>query len=443
MEIFTKLQSIITTFIEELKSIDYWWQLGLSAVSLGLAIVIHRYYERYWIDVLKRENISNIHERGLTTLRRIILPIMTLVFLLVSQYLLESLSLPASLFIVLVPLAISLATIRFLVYVLRITFPSSPLEHAGENVLSSSIWLLVLLHITGLLEPTRDALDSVAFSLGDTRISIMSLVKFIVVITMMFILSTWLTGVIERQLKGSKILDVSMQVGIAKTSKFILFTAAFLISLTSVGIDLTAFAVFSGALGVGIGFGLQRIASNFISGFILVFDGSIRPGDVITVDNNFGWVQELRARYMVVRNRDGLETLIPNETFITKEVVNWSHSDRQVRLKIQIQISYQSDPERAMELMEQAGFETKRVLHDPAPASRLVEFADSGITLELRLWISDPENGVTNVRSEASLAIWKMFRAHNIEIPYPHREIIIKNSQDVAKLFQPAAPKED
>jgi len=197
---------------------------------------------------------------------------------------------------------------------------------------------------------------------------------------------------------------------------------AVLIALNSVGVDLTALTVFGGALGVGLGLGLQRIASNFVSGMILLYDRSIRPGDVITIGDRLGWVQELRARYIVVRDRDGVETLIPNENLIISEVTSWSHSDKSVRVKIKVQISYADDPEEAMQIIKEACVHP-RVLSDPETVVRLMSFGDNGMNLEARVWIEDPEAGVNGVRSDINLAIWKGFQKAGITIPYPQRDV--------------------
>jgi small-conductance mechanosensitive channel len=175
---------------------------------------------------------------------------------------------------------------------------------------------------------------------------------------------------------------------------------------------------------------LQRITSNFISGFILVLDRSIKPGDVISVgadDSKFGWVQELRARYVVVRDRDGVERLIPNENLITSEVINWSYSDPNTRVRIPVQISYDDNPEEAMAILIEAAKASKRVLLDPIPAARMLDFGDNGILLELRIWINDPENGIGNVRTDVNLAIWKLFKEAGITIPYPQRDLHVKH----------------
>lgn len=266
-------------------------------------------------------------------------------------------------------------------------------------------------------------MDVVGVSVGDVRISLRTVVKLFVVVGTLLALAAWISRMIENTLHHSRHLTAAAKVGIGKSSKFALYTIAVLIALNSVGIDLTALAVFGGALGVGLGFGLQRIASNFISGFILIFDRSIRPGDVISINDKFGWVQELRARYVVVRDRDGVETLVPNENLITTEVINWSYSDHQVRLKLPVQISYEDDPEQAMEILVNAAKACSRALDDPTPVARLMEFGDNGIELELRVWIVDPNNGVGSVRSDINLVIWREFQKAGITIPYPQRDI--------------------
>jgi small-conductance mechanosensitive channel len=298
---------------------------------------------------------------------------------------------------------------------------------AWENLISTGIWVLVALHLLNWLPGLLNSLDEFAFELGETRISVLAIIKLVISIAVMLVLAMWLSGAIERRIRASKHLSAGVRVAVAKIARFGLLIIALFISLDAVGIDLTAFTVFGGALGVGLGFGLQRIASNFISGFIVIFDRSIRPGDVISIGDTFGWVQELRARYIVVRDRDGVERLIPNENLITTEVINWSYSDPNVRVKIPVQISYADDPELAIKLMEEAAAVSERVLSDPAPACRLVEFGDNGITMELRIWITDPQNGVANVRTDIYLAIWRAFKENNITIPFPQRDLYIKS----------------
>ena len=285
----------------------------------------------------------------------------------------------------------------------------------------------------GWLPDLIAALDKYSIQLGDARLSVLSLMKFVLSVGVFIVAARWLSNWIERRAKKSDVLSATMQVGVAKFSRVLLYTFAILIALNSVGIDLTTLTVFGGALGVGLGFGLQRIASNFISGFILLFDRSIKPGDVISINNRYGWVQALHARYIVVRDRDGVETLIPNENLITSEVINWSYTDRHVRVKIPVQISYGDDPEQAMDIMVKASEVSDRVLKDPPPQARLISFGDNGIDLELRLWLEDPEEGVGNVRSDVNLAIWKGFNEAGITIPFPQRDVhLIKNEDPLS-----------
>jgi small-conductance mechanosensitive channel len=251
-------------------------------------------------------------------------------------------------------------------------------------------------------------------------------VKLVLSSVLYLVLAFWLSGLLEQRLRVAHTINASMRVGLSKAVKFFLVTLAILMALNEAGLNLASLTVFGGALGVGIGFGLQKIVSNFISGFILLGDRSIRPGDVITVGGTYGWVKQLRARYIVVCNRDGVETLIPNENLVTTDVINWSYTDRRVRVKIPVQVSYSDDPEQAMEVMLQAARVNQRVLSDPAPAVNLMEFADSGIILELRVWLSDPENGIGSVRSDVNRAIWKGFKAAGITIPFPQRDVHLR-----------------
>jgi small-conductance mechanosensitive channel len=296
---------------------------------------------------------------------------------------------------------------------------------AWEGVLSFMVWGIVALHLIGWLPDALTALDSVGIAMGESRFTLLSMFKLLIAVFIFTLVANSVTRIIESRTRQSLYMSPSMRVGLIKVSKFLIYTIAILLALKSVGIDLTTLALFSGAIGVGIGFGLQKIFSNFISGFILLFDRSIRPGDVITIGDRFGWVQALHARYVVVRDRDGVETLIPNENLITTEVTNWSYTDRNVRLKIPVHISYNSDVELAMQQMLEAGEEHPRVLKDPIAVTRLMAFGDNGIELELRVWVRDPEAGVGSVRSDINLNIWKRFRANDIIIPFPQRDVHI------------------
>ncbi|SEI06837.1 Mechanosensitive ion channel [Rheinheimera pacifica] len=411
--------------VTQLQQAELWYQLPAIACCIVLAAVINRLVGRFLID----SGGEGLRHVALRSSHRILLPFSLAALLAICSALFSLYQLSHNLLQLLIPVALALGMIRLLLYGLRKVFSDGPLMKSIEPAVAVMIWLLVVLHLAGWLTPLLDLMDSQAFTLGDSRVSLLSVVKLILVIILAFTLALWLAELLNQQMKKAQYISPSMQVGFSKFSKFLLITIAFLIALNAVGINLSSLAVFGGALGVGLGFGLQRIASNFISGFILVLDRSIKPGDVISVGQNFGWVHELKARYVVVRNREGVDTLIPNENLITSEVINWSYEDRNVRVKMMVQVSYADDPEQAMALMLLCAKKSKRVLDTPEPTVMLKNFADNGIELELRVWIADPEYGADTVKSDINVAIWRAFKQEGITIPYPQRDLHIKSGQ--------------
>ena len=403
------------------------WELLVLVLAVACALLVQRTLGRFLLKTSSELEARHIKRITLRSVQRIVFPLSMLLVALVGREILQYQQVAVPLLLRLaVPLMMSLATIRLAVYMLRQALQPGPAVKAWEHLISTSIWILVALHLLGWLPKVASVLDAFGYSFGSVRVSLLTVLELLLVIGVLMVLAAWLSKTIEAALSRSSYLSSGVKIGLSKTIKLALYTLAGLLSLNAVGIDLSALAIFGGALGVGLGFGLQRIASNFISGFILVFDRSIRPGDVSSINEKFGWVQELRARYIVVRDRDGVETLIPNENLITTEVINWSYSDEQVRIKLPVQISYADDPEAAMEVLTQAAQTSQRVLQDPTPAARLMGFGDSGIDLELRVWISDPQLGVNNVRSELNIAIWKGFKAAGITIPYPQQDLHVK-----------------
>jgi len=413
-------------WVEGLDFVSLGWETAVLALAFIGAAFVHRTLGRFLIESTSATASHDIRRITLRSVQRIVFPLSMLLGTVVGKAILLQFGQRILLLKLAVPLLLSLAGIRLTVYVLRKAFRSRPMVKAWEHVISTAIWVLVALHLVGWLPQVTKTLDAVGYTFGSVRISLFTVLQLIVVVGVLMVLAAWLAKAVEQGLSRSTNLSPGLKVGLGKTFKFGLYTLAGLLALNAVGIDLGALTVFGGALGVGIGFGLQRIASNFISGFILVFDGSIRPGDVISINDKFGWVQELRARYIVVRDRDGVETLIPNENLITTEVINWSYSDPRVRLKLPVQISYADDPEQAMQILIDASEASGRVLRDPAPAARLMGFGEHGIDLELRVWIYDPQEGVANVRSDINLNIWKRFREAGITIPFPQHDLYVK-----------------
>ncbi len=291
-------------------------------------------------------------------------------------------------------------------------------------------WIIVTLQMTGFLESAKAVLDSAALEVGDTRISVLMVMVAIFSLAALFILASLISNAGAKRIDKIEDMSPSIKVLLGKTLQIGLYTTAFLMGLKAVGFDLGSLAVLSGAIGLGIGFGLQKIVSNLISGIIILLDKSIKPGDVISLNDTFGWITQLGARYASVTTRDGREHLIPNEDFITNQVINWSHSSDFVRLDIHFGVDYTSNPHVVKKVASQAPLTVDRVVTNPAPVCHVVNFGDSSIDFILRFWIRDPNKGLTNIRGNVYLALWDTLQENNISIPYPRREITMLNPPD-------------
>ena len=279
----------------------------------------------------------------------------------------------------------------------------------------------------GSSRPTLDLLDSVAIVVGGLRVSILTVVKGVLSLAMLLWAATVASNLFERRITRVSEITPRARVLLGKLIKATLVTLAVVLSLTSIGVDLTTFALFTGALGVGVGLGLQRTVSNLFSGIVLLLDKSIKPGDVIEVGGTYGWVSSLGARYVSVETRDGTEFLIPNEDIITHQVVNWSHKSDRVRLKIPVRVPHDSDLDQALALMREAASYPDRVLAVPTPNALIIAFGETAIELELRFWIEDAQNGVHNIKSQVLYEIWRLFRQEGIQIPYPKRDLYVRS----------------
>lgn len=296
-------------------------------------------------------------------------------------------------------------------------------DNLWSRLIASLALFLALLHIFGLLVPTLEFLSSLGFNLGEVRLSVLSVLKATLLLLVLLRIGLWAGDHLERRLATVSELTPSSRVLLSKVVKIFVFILIVAVALNSIGLDMTSLAVFSGAVGIGIGFGLQKVVANLISGIILLVDKSIKPGDVIEISGVYGWISELRARYASVITRDGKEYLIPNEDLITNQVINWSFSNRKIRLHVPIGISYNSDPHQAIDLVTNVASKMDRVMSDPKPVCRLIGFGDNSVDLELRFWISDPKKGVINIKSNILLGIWDTFQEHGIQIPFPQRDV--------------------
>ncbi len=336
-----------------------------------------------------------------------------------------------------------LALIRLLMHMLRLSLGKSRAIKTWELRGTFIIWALITAEVLGWLDPVIRSLDSIGLTEGKARITIWSVLKAIATVTVFVVASAWLARWLDRRINAIQELAPSTRIGIGKFSYALLIAFGILFGLQASGVDLTTLTIFSGAIGLGLGFGLQAIAANFVSGFVLLIDRSIKPGDVIsftgatgTSTTGFGWVEELRGRHIVVRDRDGVATLVPNQNVITNPLINWSYGHPRVRLRVPVRIAYQDDVELALALLLEAA-DHPRILKDPPAVARLIEFADYGMEIEVRFWIGDPAEGVNNVRSDVNRRVWALFREKGITIPAAQREIRILEGGKPASALAP------
>jgi len=318
--------------------------------------------------------------------------------------------------------------IRAVMFVVRHNFhASAPWLASFERSFALLAWSVVALHILGLLPDLIAALEGVSFTLGRERLNLWLILQGAGAVLATLFVALWLGGLLETRLMSAQGIDGNLRLVFSRLLRALLILIAVLIGLPLVGIDLTTLSVFGGALGVGLGFGLQKIAANYVSGFIILLDRSIRIGNLIDVTGMRGVVSQITTRYTLLRGMTGVEMIVPNELLVSSVIANETFSDPKVRLATQVQVAYSSDLERAMAILVEAARAQPRVLADPPPKAFLVAFADSGIDLELGFWIGDPESGSLQVKSDIHLDIWKKFKEAGIEIPFPQREVRLLN----------------
>jgi len=409
--------NLLTRLIDDSRNVDLVWQVGvLVACALVAWGAMHLLK-----PMLKKTD--TVWHAGV---RRVGFPLVMLLALLLGRSLVRNWLTPTHLLDLAVPLLLALAGVRLVVYALRYALKPRESLKLWERTAAWLIWGAFALHITGLLPRIHTAMEALSFQSGDHRFSLWLLFQAAVVIVVALVVALALARLVENRLMGITQMNLSLRLALSKAARTVLLVLAVLVALPAVGIDLTVLSVFGGALGVGIGFGLQKVASNYISGFIILLDRSVRIGDLVTVDNKYGEVSQINTRYTLLKALDGTETIVPNETLITQTVVNHSLSKPNVRIALPVQVSYDADLERAEALMLEAANSHIRVVHDEPdnpPRVFLKEFADNGILLELAMWIRDPSEGQANLRSDINWAIWRRFKAAGIEIPFPQRVV--------------------
>jgi len=403
--------------------------IALIAAAL-LATALAAYIKRWLRPLGARSDLSR-WPRRMVVVGMVVAPsFMAVVLILGLRTSFASFDLRYELIDVAMDLATVLLLVRLGVHMLSVSLGPNSWIRTWENKLTFIIWVAISFQVLGWFTGIERTLDSVDLIPGKSQFSLWALLKGVVVIAGFLIVTSLVARTIERRVMKMEGLAISTRIGISKFSTFGLLALGVLLGINASGVDLTALTVLTGAIGIGLGFGLQTIASNFVSGFVLLMDKSIKPGDVIsftgttgTSSENFGWVQELRGRYIVIRDRDGVETLVPNQHFINNQVVNWSYSDQRVRIRLPVMISFQDDPEIALQVLVDAAANHPRILKDPGPVSRLMSFENYGMRVEVRFWIRDPMNGVNNVRSDVNREIWRLFKKHGITIPVQQHDV--------------------
>lgn len=371
------------------------------------------------VDALRLPNFVQRYEVVLKeTLRPLVVPIFSIVLLWFCLYVMQNFGAGFSLLNLVVSLLNAWVVIRFATILIK--------DPGWAKFVSMTAWAIAALNIVGLLDVTSAFLDSLAFSFGETRFSVYGLIKGVIAIAILFWLFSILEGMLKRRIESLTNVTPSAKVLLNKFLRVLLIILGILVAMDAIGIDLTALAVFSGAIGIGLGLGLQKVAANLVSGVILLLDRSVKPGDMIALGDTYGKIDKLGGRYVSVITRDGTEHLIPNEELITQRVENWSFSDTNVRQRAQIGVDYSSDIKLAILLCEEAANEADRIVKEPPPRCLLRDFADNAVSIELRYWVNDAQNGLGNVRGDVMMRIWDKFNEHGVAFPYPQRDIHVK-----------------
>ncbi len=408
------MPNLLANLWADLHNVAFLWQVAAAVASLLAAWLAGKLLQP---RIASMENSPSV---GRDALAAVQFPLVALLLILCVRAFMPGVQTLLDLMVALLTAAI---LIRLVVVMLRQVFAPSGWRDQSIRIIAAAVWIGFALYVAGLLPELLKFLDGLGFSVGKQHISLLLILQAVLSVLATLLIALWLGRFVEARAMAATDLDINLRVMISKLAQALLVLIAILVALPAVGIDLTVLSVFGGALGVGLGFGLQKIASNYISGFIILMDRSVSLGDLVTIDNHTGQLTKMTARYVVVRSLGGIEAIIPNDTLITSTVVNQSYTDKRVRQGVPVQVGYDSDLEHAMRLMEEVAARQTRILADPPPKAVILRLADSGVDVELGFWVDDPHTGTISLRSELQLEIWRVFRQHHIEIPYPQRTV--------------------
>ena len=414
-----------------LNDLNYYYLISEAAISqylVLLASIALFFFARKKIHDVILSSSNKSFKSAVHGIERVLNPLIILIFISTAS-LITSFIYKTNLLDFIEIILIALIASRLGVYSLRYIFAGNPLLRAFENIIALFVWVYTLIYIFGFSSLISNSLEAVAFKVGGTQYNLLILIQLIFGIIFAIAIAMSFVSFIERKLMGVKSLDRNLRAMINKIIKLTIYIFAVVIALDTIGIDLTFLSVFGGAFGVGLGFGMQKITSNYISGFTILMDKSLHIGDLITVGDNYGVVTSIKSRYTVLRKLDGVEVIIPNENLISENIVNHTYTDRKVRVAIDVQVGYSSSIDLASEIMLKATKDQERVLEDPEPVVYLQNFGESGIDLTLVFYVEDAEEGTLRLKSDISKEFWREFQKQGVEIPFPQRDLHIKSGE--------------
>ncbi|MDO5068586.1 MAG: mechanosensitive ion channel [Neisseria zoodegmatis] len=420
--LFTRQQFAAQLLERSFNSPEGWLELGTAAVIMAVTFLL----SVFWIKKHPLQESGRwVFARHIA--QRVLWPVMMLVAAVAATYLWDLRDNNALWLPLLAMAARWMILIRVSLAIVHAALPASKFTDWLERFLSGLLWFAFLLWVSGVDDIIINSMKALELPIGSVRLNLFTVLTGLLWIVVLMVLALWLARFIDSRLMSNSHLDLNLRIVLSKVVKTVMLALSVLIALPLVGIDLTVLSVFGGALGVGIGFGLQKVASNYISGFIILGDRSIRPGDRLTVNDFTGYVTKITSRFVVLSNASGSEALIPNETFVTSTVINESYTNASLRQSLNIQVAYNTDLTKALSILEEVAAEQDRVDASPPPKAVITGFGENGIDLSIGFWVKDPENGFVVLFSNIFYSVWKRFNAEGIEFPFPQREVRILN----------------
>jgi len=418
LNIIDLAKGALVDLYNNIQDINYILQLAIVAALFFVSLILYSLLKKKFVHLLGDKDSLHLPGKVVRFFRIIFLPGLCLISFVIARNILNYFEFSMPIIRVAIGLIIIWLSLKIVSAIIS--------NNAIRKIVVGFSWTAAIIFSVGLMDETVLLLNNTGFTLVGIRVTAYAILSALFALLIFGWLAKLTLGVIERRINTADSIKPSLQVLFVKIAKITTFGVVFFIVISNLGIDLTTFAFVTGAIGIGVGFGLQKVISNLISGVILLLDESIKPGDIIEVDDTFGRVQEMSSRYTSVVDLDGREFLVPNENIITNKLINWSHKDKYVRAHVNVGVSYSADVNRVMEILNSIPARFPRILKNPNPVSYLIDFGDNSINFRLCFWITDPEKGLFNVKSDLLVAIWQAFKDNDVEIPFPQRDVYIK-----------------